>query len=100
MVYKNIGKNICDFKAVLLRCDGCDCTGIEFILDPEDNLVFVSVQPEGYNALHELSLKGRLIQAFKIIFKYKCYYDNLVVEKDTFNAFVDELNKLKEDINK
>jgi hypothetical protein len=95
MIYKNIK----DENEILLKCDCCgDCHGIYFILDEDDEQIYVSVQPEGTNALKELSLWGRLKQASKIIFQHKCYYDNLCLDYDTFNDFVNRLKQFQNKI--
>lgn len=83
------GENIIELSC---NCLG-DCNSLIFYFDKEDNEIYVSVKPEGYCAIHEMSLKQRLKKCFRILFKKRIFIDDIILNKDDILKLKDELEK-------
>lgn len=79
------------------NCIG-DCNSLIFFLNKEEKEIYVSVKSTGYCAIHNISLKERIKQCFKILFKKKIYFDDIILNKDDIEKLLKELKKFTKEV--
>lgn len=74
-----------DFKIIEIECNCVsDCRRLIFFKDKETKCVCISTRALGGCAIHDFSLWNRIKECFKILFKKKLYFDDIILEEKEF----------------